>query len=182
MQAEGREWVKMISKQTIAMFDYVFTDAMTFTDDNGHRMRLWAKDEVPEIQDKQRFMGMFVDRIVEILNNEPIDIHANPTFLPEQIARDYDELWTPERMGRVIEAAKKNDVAIEINNHYRIPSARFIKAAKSAGVKFSFGTNNSDKNLGRIDYGVQMVKECGLGWRDFFVPKPDGEKPVQRRG
>ena len=182
MQAEGREWVKLISKQTIAMFDYVFTDAMTFTDDNGRRMRLWIKDEVPEIKDKQRFMEMLVDRILGVLNNEPIDIHVNPTFLPGQIAPEYDELWTPDRMARVIEAAKKNDVAIEINNRYRIPSARFIKMGKSAGVKFSFGTNNENRNLGRIDYGVRMVKECGLIWRDFFVPKADGEKPVQRRG
>ena len=181
MQGEGREWVKLVSKQTIANFDYVFTDAMTFTGDDGKRMRIWIKEEIGEIKDKQRFMDMYVNRILGVLNNEPIDIHANPTFLPEQIAAEYDELWTPERMQPVIEAAKENDVAIEINNRYRIPSAKFIVAAKKAGVKFSFGTNNSDKDLGRIEYGVQMVKECGLGWSDFFVPKPDGEKPVQRR-
>ena len=154
---------------------------MTFTGDDGKRMRIWIKEEIGEIKDKQRFMDMYVNRILGVLNNEPIDIHANPTFLPEQIAAEYDELWTPERMQPVIEAAKENDVAIEINNRYRIPSAKFIVAAKKAGVKFSFGTNNSDKDLGRIEYGVQMVKECGLGWSDFFVPKPDGEKPVQRR-
>jgi hypothetical protein len=26
------------------------------------------------------------------------------------------------------------------------------------------------------------VEECGLTWQDIFVPKPDGEKPVQKRG
>jgi len=170
LQGEGREWVKLVSKQTIAKFDYVFTDAMTFTDDDGKRMRIWIKDEVGEIKDKQRFMDTYVNRIVGVLNNEPIDIHANPTFLPDQIAAEYDELWTPERMQRVIEAAKKNNIAIEINNRYRIPSAKFIMEAKKAGVKFSFGTNNSDSKLGRIEYGVQMVKECGLRWQDFFVP------------
>jgi len=29
---------------------------------------------------------------------------------------------------------------------------------------------------------VEMVKECGLTWQDIFLPKPDGEKPVQKRG
>jgi hypothetical protein len=29
---------------------------------------------------------------------------------------------------------------------------------------------------------VEMVKECGLTWQDIFLPKPEGEKPVQRRG
>ncbi|MBZ5542924.1 MAG: DUF1080 domain-containing protein [Acidobacteriia bacterium] len=182
MQGEGREWVKLFSKETIAKFDYAFTDAMTFTDDNGKRMRLWIKEEVGEITDKQKFTDMCVDRILGVLNHEPIDIYVNPTFLPEAIAGDYDQLWTPERMQKVIEAAKRNDVAIEINSHYRIPSAKFIKAAKRAGVKFSFGTNNGDRELGRLEYCVQMVKECGLEWQDIFVPKPDGEKPVQKRG
>jgi histidinol phosphatase-like PHP family hydrolase len=155
---------------------------MTFTDDNGKRMRIWIKDEVGQIQDKEHFMDTLVNRAVGILDHEPIDIHANPTFLPDQIAAEYDRLWTSERMQRVIDAAKRNDVAIEINSHYRLPSAAFIKLAKKAGVKFSFGTNNADKNLGRDEYGVQMVKECGLTWQDMFVPRPEGEKAIQRRG
>ena len=183
MQAEGREWVKMFSKEAVAKFDYVFSDAMTFTDDNGKRMRLWIKEEVGEIRDKQRFMDMCVNRIVGVLEREPIDIYVNPTFLPAGMAEEYDALWTPERMQKVIDAARLNDVAIEINNRYRIPSAAFIKQAKKAGAKFSFGTNNGGRDdLGRMEYAIAMVKECGLGWQDIFVPKPDGEKPVQKRG
>jgi histidinol phosphatase-like PHP family hydrolase len=174
--------VKLFSKETVAKFDYVFTDAMTFTDDSGKRMRIWIKEEVGEIKDKERFMDMYVNRILGVLNHEPIDIHANPTVLPDVLAADYDQLWTPERMQTVIDAAKRNDVAIEINNRYRVPSPAFIKTAKKAGAKFSFGTNNGDKNLGRMEYGVEMVKECGLTWQDIFLPKPEGEKPVQKRG
>jgi len=111
--------------------------------------------------------------------HEPIDIYANATFLPDQIAGEYDALWTPERMQKVIDAAVKNDVAIEINNRYKIPSAAFIKAAKAAGAKFSFGTNNADADLGRLEYPIQMVKQCGLAWQDIFVPKPAGQKPIQ---
>lgn len=182
LQGEGREWVTLVSKETVARFDYVFSDAMTFTDDNGKRMRLWIKGEVGEIPDKQRFMDMYVDRIVGVLSREPIDIHASPTFLPDVLASEYDALWTEARMRKVIDAAVKNDVAIEINNRYRLPSAAFIKLAKKAGAKFSFGTNNADRNVGRIEYALTMVKECGLGWQDIFIPKPDGQKPVQRKG
>ncbi len=182
MQGEGREWVKLFSRETIAKFDYAFTDAMTFTDDHGKRMRLWINEEVGEIPDAQAFMEMYVDRILGVIHNEPIDIYVNPTFLPEVIAADYDRLWTPARMQKVIDGAKKNGVAIEINNRYRLPSAAFIKAAKKAGVKFSFGTNNGERDLGRLEYSAAMVKECGLEWQDIFVPKPPGEKPVERRG
>lgn len=178
LQAEGREWMTLTSPESVAQFDYCFTDAMTFTDDNGKRMRIWIPEEIGTIDDKQAFMDMLVRRIEGVMR-EPIDIYANATYIPDQIAPEYDELWTPERMKRVIDAAVANDVAIEINNRYKIPSAKFIKAAKAAGAKFSFGTNNAGAELGRLEYPFQMVKECGLKWQDIFVPKPDGQKPIQ---
>jgi len=181
LQGEGREWVTLFSREAIAKFDYIFTDAMTFTNDQGKRVRLWIPEETGEIPDAEKFMDMLVDRILGILNHEPIDIHANPTFLPDVIARDYDRLWTAERMQKVIDAARANDIAIEINNRYRLPSPAFIKRAKSAGVKFSVGTNNGDADLGRIEYAVAMIKECGLNPQDMFIPKPDGQRAAQKR-
>jgi hypothetical protein len=181
MQAEGREWVTMFSPAAIAKFDYVFTDSMTFSH-QGRRIRLWMPNEVPPVDDQERFMDVIVEKTVGILSREPVDIYVNPTFLPDVMARNYDKLWTASRMNRVIEAAVANGVAIEINNRYRLPSPAIIKAAKAAGAKFSFGTNNSDRNIGRLEYPIQMVKECGLRWQDIFVPKPDGEKPIQKRG
>jgi hypothetical protein len=182
MQAEGREWVKMFSPEMIAKFDYVFTDSMTWTNDRGKRMRLWMPNEV-EIGDKQQFMDMLVDRTVGILTNEPIDIYVNPTFLPAAIAKEYNTLWTDERMDKVIQAAARNGVAIEINARYKLPSEKFIKRAKAAGVKFSFGTNNGGKDdLGDLAYSRLMAVRCGLTAADMFVPKPDGQKPVQIKG
>lgn len=181
LQCEGREWRSCFTPEAVAKFDYIFTDSMTFSDDNGKRMRIWLPEEVGVIPDKQAFMDMLVNRIEQILR-EPVDIYANPTYIPDQIGADYDALWTPRRMDRVIEAALKNDVAIEINNRRRIPSAAFLKRAKAAVCKFSFGTNNAEAELGRLEYPMQMVKECGLTWNDMFVPKPDGKKAIQVRG
>jgi hypothetical protein len=180
MQAEGREWRTLVAPESVARFDYVFTDAMTFSDDNGKRMRIWIPEEIGVITDKQAFMEMLVKRIEGVMR-EPIDIYANATYIPDQIAPEYDALWTPQRMQRVIDAALRNNVAIEINNRRRIPSPTFLKMAKAAGCKFSFGTNNAEAELGRLEYPIQMVKECGLIWQDIFVPKPDGQKPIQLR-
>jgi hypothetical protein len=182
MQAEGREWVRMFSPQMIARFDYVFTDSMTWTNDRGRRMRLWIPNEV-EVGDKQQFMEMLVAKTVGILNAEPIDIYVNPTFLPAAIADEYDTLWTDERMDRVIRAAVKNDIAIEINSRYKLPSETFIRRAKAAGAKFSFGTNNGGRDdLGDLAYSRLMARKCDLTADDFFTPKPDGQKPVQVKG
>jgi hypothetical protein len=169
MQAEGREWLNMFSSEMMAKFDYVFTDAMTFTDKRGRRTRLWIPREV-HIDDKQEFMDMYVDKIVSVLS-EPIDIYVNPTFLPAVIADQYDDLWTPRRMRRVIRAAVKNNVAIEINARYQIPNKAFIQRAKKAGVKFAFGTNNGGRNLGHLEYCRRMAKECNLTEKDMFSTK-----------
>ena len=180
MQAEGREWPRLFSKEAIARFDYVFTDAMTIVDHRGQRARLWMKNEV-DIPDKQAFMELLVRTIVGIMNDEPIDIYVNPTYLPDVIAKEYDTLWTPERLRKVIDAAAANGVAIEISNRYRLPKPDFIKEAKRAGVKFTFGTNNGDRNLGRNEYGIEMIRQCGLTREDLWMPKPNGQKPVQVR-
>jgi hypothetical protein len=182
MQAEGREWVRLFSPEMVAKFDYIFTDSMTFTDQRGKRTRLWIPSEV-RVDDKQAFMDMLVEKTVDILNNEPIDIYVNPTFLPAVIASEYDTLWTDERMDRVIQAAVKNGVAIEINSRYKLPSEEFLRRAKAAGATFSFGTNNGGKNdLGDLAYSRLMAQRLGLTAADMFVPKPDGRKPVQVKG
>ena len=81
-QAEGREWVRLFSQPTLEKFDYVFTDAMTWTDDGGRRMRLWIREDVGAIPDPQAFMDMLVNRATGIFDHEPIDLYVNPTFLP----------------------------------------------------------------------------------------------------
>jgi len=170
-QAEGREWLDMFSPEVLARFDYVFTDSMTFTDDRtGRRTRLWMPEE-GEVGDPQAFMDMLVEKTVGILESEPIDIYVNPTFLPEAIGDDYDTLWTEARMKKVIAAAVAGDVAIEINGRYRLPSERFLRLAKEAGARFTFGTNNAGADdLGDWSYPLEMQKALELGWEDMFVP------------
>ncbi|MFA6127898.1 MAG: hypothetical protein WC699_11375 [Bacteroidales bacterium] len=172
MQAEGRQWVKLFSPAVIAKFDYVFTDAMTYTDASGKRVRLWIKEEV-SVPEKQLFMDDLVGRIVTILGTEPIHIYVNPTFLPDVIAAGYDKLWTRERMMKVINAAVQNHVAIEINNRYRLPSEKFIKLAKKKGVKFAFGTNNTDSHMGDLDWCLKMKRKCRLEAINMFQTGTD---------
>jgi len=169
MQAEGREWVNLFSKESIEKFDYFFTDAMTFTDEKGRRNRIWLPEET-FIDDEEKFMNHLVKTLVAILNTEPIDIYVNATFLPLQMAGRYDHFWTEKRMDEVISALQNNNIAVEINNRYKIPSAGFIKRAKKAGVKFTVGTNNADGNFSGAGYALEMIKECDLKESDFWLP------------
>ena len=178
MQAEGVDWPKCFSKEVVAQLDYVLSDALTLPE-KGKKVRIWTSEI--HIDDPQDFMERYVAFNVQVIAGEPIDICANPTFLPDAILAQYDTLWTKERMMKIIEAARKANVAIEINSRYNIPSLAFLRLAKEAGTKFSFGTNNRDLDVGKLDYSLKMAKALGLTRDDMFVPAPAGEKPIQRR-
>ena len=170
MQGEGREWTTTFSLNAREQFDYVFTDAMTFTDHKGRRTRLWMPDEVHIDIPQEQYMDMIVDRIVKVLKEEPIDIYVNPTFLPEGMMSDYDKFWTDARINKVIEALVTTNIALEINARYCIPSEKIIRAAKDAGIRFALGTNNANSNIGKLEYCIEMINKCGITERDMFFP------------
>jgi len=38
-------------------------------------------------------------------------------------------------------------------------------------VKFTFGTNNVDAKLGRLEYCLDMIDQCGLTGNDIYLPE-----------
>lgn len=178
VQAEWTDWMTCFSMEALAELDYILTDAMTFPDRDGMRRKLWEKDA--DLGDPVTFMDRYVDWYVSILEGQPIDILANVSWLPGPFAEAYDTHWTEARMERVIEAAVKNEVAIEISAGFSLPRLPFLKMARALGAKFCFGTNGRYPEMGKIDYAVQMARELGLTREDMFTPHADGPKPVRR--
>lgn len=105
-----------------------------------------------------------------LLHNGPADIFANPTFLPDELQGEYDQLWTPERVDRVLDVMEKYQIALEINPRYCIPSFDIIRRAKDRGIKFTFGTNNVDSHFGRLEYALEAIEACGLQPSDLWFP------------
>ena len=178
MQGEGREWPTTFSKKAKGQFDYVFTDAMTFNDHKGRRTRLWMPNEVWIDVNQEQYMDIIVDQMVRVLKEEPVNIYVNPTFLPEPMMPNYDELWTDVRINKVIEALMTKKIALEINARYCLPNEKIIKAAKEAGIRFAFGTNNANSDIGKLEYCIEMMKKCGITERDMFFPVA---KPVKKQ-
>ena len=168
MQGEGREWPVTFSEEVRDRFDYVFTDAMTFIDTKGRRTRLWIPEEV-FVEDEQQYMDLIVQKIVDVMQ-EPMDVYVNPTFLPEVMNDRYDTFWTDERMDKVIKAMVETGKVLEINHRYKIPHKAFIRKAKEAGLKFTFGTNNADGDFGKLEYCIQMKEACGITAADMYKP------------
>ena len=159
-------WAKDFSKEMLDKLDYVLMDAMTMPNKDGTWTRIGRPNTV--VKDPQDFMKRYVDFSLYIINNEPIDIFGWPTVLPKCIADQYDQLWTNDRMQKIITAARNKKIAIEINEKAKVPSARFIKMAKSAGAKFTFGSDSSGPNSARLDYCLKMVELCRLTDKDMF--------------
>ncbi len=172
LQVYGFDWARCLSKDLRGRLDYIAADALVFPDRNGKRILLWLAGV--RFEDPQDFMDRYVDFNVKVLS-QPIQVWTNPTFLPESLQSRYDELWTAERMDRVIGAAVKNGVAIELNSRYRIPSVAFVRRAMAAGAKFTFGSNGHVKGIGDISYGLDVAKQCGLKKNDFWLPR---ERPA----
>jgi histidinol phosphatase-like PHP family hydrolase len=171
-------WSNAFSKELLYQLDYILMDALTLPEKDGSWLRIWRKDT--KVADKESFMKRYVDFNLHILSSEPIDIFAWPTFLPACIADEYDALWTDERMQKIIDVAVKKDIAIELNELAKVPKIKFVKMAKQAGIKFTFGTDSRNDSAGKFEYCLQIAKQGGLTIKDMFVPKPDGKKATQR--
>jgi hypothetical protein len=205
VQTEWTDWVQCFSRQALARLDYILTDAMTFPGKDGSRVKLWEPgvEERVEMADRETFMDRFVDWHVQILSTQPIDILANVSWLPAPLtgegpsgppagrpgpqtrstraADPYDHFWTETRIRKVIDTAVKHRVAIEISSGFNLPRLKFLRIAKEAGVKFTFGSNGRYPRMGILDYSIALARELKLKPEDMFTPAPDGQKAVQRR-
>jgi hypothetical protein len=159
-------WLDAVSPQNRARLDYIMSDGLTFPY-NGTTIPIWSTKLT--FDNPQDFMDRYVEHNLLVLA-QPVQIWASATLLPPSLQARYDELWTPQRMDRLIQAALKGKIAIEINSRWETPKPVFIKRAKAAGAKFSIGTDEHGDRIGLIDYSLRVASECGLTAADFYLP------------
>lgn len=170
-------WSKAFSKPLLDELDYILMDALTLPNSDGTSLAIWQIDT--HVDDEEKFMTRYMQFIEQVLTTEPIDIFGWPTFLPVPIARDYQKLWTPNRIDRILTlctdttqpARPGKKLAIEINEVAHVPDANFVTKAKRAGLKFTFGTDSRNQNAAHFYYCYQMAEKCGLTEADMFVTK-----------
>jgi histidinol phosphatase-like PHP family hydrolase len=148
------------AEETIKRFDYILGKPIAE-----------ALSEQVESGNEQGIMNREVDELVRLIETTPIDVYAGVMLMRTGFRSSADILWTDERMQRVIAAAAKHGVAFEINLRERTPSEKFVKLAKAAKVKFTFGSDTiTAENYGDWPYALEMQKAAGLTWRDMWVP------------
>jgi len=179
VQAEWLDWMQCFSRQALGEIDYVLSDAMTIRGPNGSRAKMWVRGFDPG--DAREFMDKYVPWNVEVIETEPLDIFSHPTWLPAPLDQRSDELWTEERMQPIVRALRRTGTAVEIDSAYHIPSMAFLRMAKDARLKFSFGSNSGSGPARSIDFCIERAKALGLTAADMFVPARGNHKPFRRR-
>ena len=180
VQAEWIDWVGCFSKEVFSQLDYVLTDSWTVRDANGKRIKAFSREYDPG-DDAEAFMKWYVDWIVEILETTPLDIWSHPMWVTRKFTPQLEQMWTEERMRRVIATLKNTNTAVEIDSAVKLPTMPFLKMAKEEGITFSFGASSQGAKINPIDWSIATAKELGLTRKDMFQPAPKGRKPIQIR-
>ena len=155
VQVNDRDWFKTIDPELRKKLDFVLADTMIM---DGQK--LWLENEY-KIEDENVWLERYFKHCMTVVN-EPITILANPTYLPDRVKNRYDEFWTEERMGTLIDAAVKNKVALEIQAGTNFPNKKFIEMAVKKGAKISIGRNNHDDKPNELKRSLDWLEELNV--------------------
>ncbi|MEI6176555.1 MAG: hypothetical protein WCS43_06655, partial [Verrucomicrobiota bacterium] len=169
IQVNDRDWFTQIDPAQYKRLDFILADTMILgVTAEGKPRRLWLPGVT--IEAPEAWMLEYLAHNLRILD-EPISILANPTYLPPCIAHLHDQLWTEERMRKVIAKAVAKGVALEIQAGSDFPKPAFLKLAKSMGAKFSFGSNNFDDKTKDLTRWFAAIALLDLQPADLASPK-----------
>ena len=161
LQVNDRDWFATIDARLQARLDFVLSDTMVM---DGQK--LWLEREYT-IEDEDAWLEKYFKHCMTIVN-EPITILANPTYLPNKVMHRYDDFWTESRMSQLIDAAIKNNVALEIQSNTNFPNKRFIELAIEKGAKFTIGRNNHDDRVNELKRSLDWLEEFNLKPEDML--------------
>jgi len=74
-------------------------------------------------------------------------------------------------VAELLDLAKQNNVAIEIDNVGNSPSVDVIRMAKAKGCKFTFAGLVPAVNMQQSMYVVRAIQQAKLTYKDLYIPK-----------
>ncbi|KAA3439843.1 DUF1080 domain-containing protein [Rufibacter hautae] len=84
---------------------------------------------------------------------------------------DKGRTLTTATAAELLDLAKQNNIAIEIDNVSKSPSVEIIKMAKAKGCKFTFAGLVPASNMQKSMYVMKVLKEANLSYKDLYIPK-----------
>ena len=124
----------------------------------------------PELQ--RRVLEANLALVREGIFETGIDIVGHPTMSPLAALGDPEDGYPVEWQERLIALCVDHDVAIEINEAYRVPHRAFLERAHARGARFSVGSDSHFALL-PLDRTEAMIREAGVAAGPFL----DGRRP-----
>jgi histidinol phosphatase-like PHP family hydrolase len=152
-----------------------------------HAVRLPSGDLVhafsrrPPGIDVDDYMWAHLESLEALAREMPVDILAHPTLVTLPFRRlPIDELWTPEREEKMVDALFAAGIAFEISNRYP-PHERLVKRAIDRGVRISLGSDGHTlEQVSDIAAPLAMARRLGVREEDIYDPRRHGSKTTAR--
>ncbi|HVE33754.1 MAG TPA: hypothetical protein VNC18_09360 [Gemmatimonadaceae bacterium] len=152
-----------------------------------HAVRLPSGDLVhafsrrPPGIDVDDYMWAHLESLEALAREMPVDILAHPTLVTLPFRRlPIDELWTPEREEKMVDALFAAGIAFEISNRYP-PHERLVKRAIDRGVRISLGSDGHTlEQVSDIAAPLAMARRLGVREEDIYDPRRHGSKTAAR--
>lgn len=105
------------------------------------------------------FAKKYLESLLKAVKRREIDIISHPFWYREDLS-DYLEIDDIKSFAKYV---SKNDVAVELNEKYRVPKGRLFAAFVEAGAEFSLGSDaHSPQEVGNVGWGIKMLEKGGV--------------------
>lgn len=110
----------------------------------------------------------YLEAVVNLMKDQEIDILAHPFWYH----KDLSSQLSREDLKAFAEVAAEQEVAIELNRKYRVPSKRLLLICGEEGTAFSFGSDaHTPQEVGRMSWAANMLEEVGVSQDSLVLEK-----------
>ncbi len=144
-----------------------YDDAGVFLKGRGGRAFAGASRFADEGR-RARIREAILRAVSQGIERDRIDILGHPTFSPLAALGDLEAAYPEEWQLRLISLCTAGDVAIEVNEAYRVPHREFLVRAHALGARFAVGSDTHFE-LGPLDRTEAMIAAAALPHERFLA-------------
>lgn len=166
-----------MSDRNLARLDYRIGSVHNVVTESGERLPISRQGE-PE-GGLDRYMDLYIAAFERDVLAGTVQMIGHPTFLPGIGSGLHDQLWTPERRRRYIDAVVQSGVALEISTRYGVPTPILMREALEAGARFAVGSDSHWLDRAAdISLPLRYVEEFRIPADRFYLPERVIEPPA----
>jgi histidinol phosphatase-like PHP family hydrolase len=144
-----------LSRGTLRRLDYVL-GALHTVKVQGKSVWLGEKGRLPV--ETEVLVNAIVDKLVQAIEDAPIDMLAHPTLLPHALRPHAADLFDDRHLDRIGRAAAAKGVALELSGRLKLPHERAVERWLAAGARLALGSGGySASEVGDLGWPFELL-------------------------